>query len=223
MIKKSLLFCLSFAAAVLYFGCSQTSSPVSTNQNDQGKTATVGVYNSFPWNWHLPYLDSAYVTQGYNGACWTASGDPTHVGSMYYAVDFFGAGAASGEPVKACAAGCVQFAGWASGANSGFGNQVIVEAGPTGQAYPNQDNRYLYRVAHMSSVSVTAGWWVERGQTLGYVGSTGYSTAPHIHFEVKRGSYAGYGGISGESFPPSFSSGVDGYGGSCNYWQTSGQ
>jgi murein DD-endopeptidase MepM/ murein hydrolase activator NlpD len=222
MIKKSLLFCLSFAAAVLYFSCSQINSPISANQDE--KIATVGVYNSFPWNWHLPYVGSAYVTQGYGGDCWDdTNSNPTHVGSMYYAVDFSGGGAASGEPVKACAAGYVQFAGWDNGANSGFGNQVVVEAGPTGQAYPNQDNRYLYRVAHMSSVLVTAGWWVERGQTLGYVGSTGYSTGAHIHFEVKRGSYAGYGGISGESFPPDFSDGVDGYAGSCNYWQISGQ
>ena len=222
MIKKVILICFVLASSILYFGCSQENHPVGIDQSSQ-ENKTAIVYNSFPWNWHLPYVGSAYITQGHNGACWGAGGNPTHVGSMYYAVDFSGNGAAYGEPVKACANGKVMFAGWDQGANYGFGNQVIVEAGPTGQPYPNQNNQYLYRVAHLSSVSVVAGWEVERGQTLGYVGSTGYSTGAHIHFEVKRGSYAGSGGISGESFPPSFSDGVDGYGGSCGYWQSSDQ
>ncbi|MFA5248207.1 MAG: M23 family metallopeptidase [Patescibacteria group bacterium] len=222
MFKKLALACPAIILASLLFSCSQESSLVGPDQNKT--VATTNVYNSFPWNWHLPYVGNAYVTQGYNGDCWTVPGKPpTHVGSMVNAVDFASGGASSGSPVKACAAGWVKFAGWASGSNNGFGNQVIIEAGPTGQSSPYQNNKYIYRVAHMNSVSVTAGWWVERGQILGYVGTTGASTGPHIHFEVKRGTYPGYGGISGESFPPSFAGGIDSYNGTCGYWAASGQ
>lgn len=202
-LKNFVLVCLVVVVAIYFSGCNHSNvSPVSSSTSEPNTVAGINEYNSFPWNWDLPYVGSAYVTQGYNGGCWTGGGNPTHVGSMYYAVDFSGGGAAYGQPVKACAAGKVMFAAWDGGANSGFGNQVIIEAGPTGQPYPNQNNKYLYRVAHLSSISVMGGWWVEKGQTLGYVGSTGYSTGAHIHFEVKRGSYAGSGGISGESFPP---------------------
>jgi murein DD-endopeptidase MepM/ murein hydrolase activator NlpD len=222
MFKRVVLMCVVFVVAALCLGCgNKQSSLVGPDQNQV--SASIGTYNSFPWSWHLPYKGSAYISQGYNGSCWGSVGTPTHVGSMYYAVDFAGGGAASGQPIYACAAGYVKFAGRDGGGNSGFGNQVIIEAGPTGQNAPYQNNRYLYRAAHMTSVAVVAGWWVDRGYIIGYVGATGNVTGPHIHFEVKRGVYGGSGGISGDSFPPSFAGGIDGYGGSCGYWQTSGQ
>jgi murein DD-endopeptidase MepM/ murein hydrolase activator NlpD len=218
MFKRLVLACSVMALVALLFSCSKETSLVGTDQN---KTlATKGTYNSFPWSWHLPYKGSANVSQGYNGACWNVPGKPaTHVGSMYYAVDFHNNGAAAGQPVYAPAAGYVLYAAWDGGANWGFGRQVIVEAGSTNQPSPNQNNRYLYRVAHMNSISVTGGWWVERGTILGYVGTTGNSTGAHIHFEVKRGLYGGSGSIAAaESFPPSFAGGIDGYDGhtECN-------
>ena len=39
--------------------------------------------------------------------------------------------------------------------------------------------------AHMSSLAVTAGQSVTKGDTIGYVGSTGWSTGPHLHFEIR--------------------------------------
>ena len=45
------------------------------------------------------------------------------------------------------------------------------------------------RYAHASSVAVTAGQRVRRGQIIAYVGSTGFSTGPHLHYEVRLGGH----------------------------------
>ena len=83
-------------------------------------------------------------------------------------VDF---GSPSGTPIKSAAAGVVLSAG----ERSGYGNTVIVDHGGTLAT--------LY--AHQSRIAVKDGQTVSRGQTIGYVGSTGFSTGPHLHFEVR--------------------------------------
>ncbi|MEV6332387.1 M23 family metallopeptidase [Streptomyces sp. NPDC051909] len=76
-----------------------------------------------------------------------------------------------GTPVSAVADGSVVSAGW----QGAYGNAVIVQ---------NTDGIYtLY--AHLSSVSVSQGQAVDGGQVLGYSGSTGNSTGPHLHFEAR--------------------------------------
>jgi len=87
---------------------------------------------------------------------------------MHTGVDF---GAVSGTPIAAASPGSVLWAG----ERSGYGNTVIVDHGGTLAT--------LY--AHQSRIAVKEGQPVNRGQTLGYVGSTGYSTGPHLHFEVR--------------------------------------
>lgn len=67
---------------------------------------------------------------------------------------------------------------------------VIVHAGPAG-TYGNlvrirHDNGYETRYAHLSAVTVAVGDRVEQGQQVGKVGSTGYSTGAHLHFEVRH-------------------------------------
>ena len=77
-----------------------------------------------------------------------------------------------GTPIRAAAAGRVSFArtGW----NGGYGNLVIID-------HPN-GTQTLY--SHQHKIAVYTGENVSQGQTIGYVGSTGRSTGPHLHFEV---------------------------------------
>ncbi|MDD5720934.1 MAG: peptidoglycan DD-metalloendopeptidase family protein [Candidatus Pacebacteria bacterium] len=80
---------------------------------------------------------------------------------------------ATGTPIHAAAAGRVIFA--RTGYNGGFGNLVII-------SHPN-GTQTLY--AHQSKIATHSGDQVSQGEVIGYVGSTGHSTGPHIHFEVK--------------------------------------
>jgi murein DD-endopeptidase MepM/ murein hydrolase activator NlpD len=85
--------------------------------------------------------------------------------------------APSGRPVKAAGRGTVTFAGWDSG---GYGNLVVV-AHPLGV-------RSMY--AHLSRIAVRPGQAVVAGSLVGAVGSTGFATGPHLHFELRLGGAA---------------------------------
>lgn len=78
--------------------------------------------------------------------------------------------ASYGAEILAAASGTVTTAGWVSG----YGNYTVIDhGGGTMTAY-----------GHQSSIIVSVGQYVEQGQVIGYVGSTGNSTGPHLHFEV---------------------------------------
>ncbi|MER6123538.1 transglycosylase family protein [Streptomyces sp. NPDC001795] len=79
----------------------------------------------------------------------------------------------TGTSVKAVAAGQVVSAGW----GGSFGYQVIIR---------HADGRYT-QYAHLSAISVKDGQSVATGQRIGRSGSTGNSTGPHLHFEVRTG------------------------------------
>ena len=89
-------------------------------------------------------------------------------------------GASSGTKVMATATGKVIYAGWLGG----FGNAIQVVHNVKGTYYTS-----LY--GHLSSIDTREGAIVQRGATIGYVGSTGDSTGPHLHFQMMYGS--GYG------------------------------
>ncbi len=85
-------------------------------------------------------------------------------------------GAAHGAPIVAATDGVVSFAGW----NGGYGNFVkLSHAGGLGTGY-----------GHMSRIAVRPGARVSQGQVIGYVGSTGMSTGPHLHYEVYKNGVA---------------------------------
>ena len=86
-----------------------------------------------------------------------------------------------GTPIRATADGVVSIAGWNSG---GYGNMVDIDHG----------NGVMTRYGHASYVVVSAGQQVKRGQIIAYMGSTGFSTGPHVHYEVR---------INGQAVDPS--------------------
>jgi murein DD-endopeptidase MepM/ murein hydrolase activator NlpD len=89
-------------------------------------------------------------------------------GRMHEGIDI---GCAYGTPNRAAATGTVIYAGWLGG----YGNLVVVDHG----------NGLSTAYAHASSILVSVGQSVSQGQTVSLVGSTGNSSGPHLHFEVR--------------------------------------
>lgn len=115
---------------------------------------------------------------GYDGAYGTGTfvwpaGNHVLSGNEYWS-GHLGIDIAAGEgaPIYAADSGVVVFAGWSVG---GYGNMVMIDHG-TG---------YQTVYAHLSQVSTACGRSVSQGSTIGYSGSTGNSTGPHLHFEVR--------------------------------------
>jgi len=107
---------------------------------------------------------SSYITSPYGTRTHPVTGQvKTHTG-----LDI---GAAMGTNIFAAAEGTVLVAGWNAG---GYGNYVVIDHGG--------GLTTLY--AHCSSLNVSAGQKVSRGQVIAKCGSTGMSTGPHLHFEV---------------------------------------
>jgi len=79
---------------------------------------------------------------------------------------------APGTPVKASDSGYVVIAGWS---NYGYGNYIVIDHG----------NGFQTLYAHLSRIYVSAGTSVAKGVVIGAVGSTGRSTGPHLHFEIR--------------------------------------
>jgi murein DD-endopeptidase MepM/ murein hydrolase activator NlpD len=78
-----------------------------------------------------------------------------------------------GEPVYASDAGTVVYSGWN---DTGYGYMVMID----------HNNGYQTLYAHLSNTAVACGVNVYQSQLIGYAGSTGNSTGPHLHFEVRR-------------------------------------
>ncbi len=91
---------------------------------------------------------------------------------IHTGVDF---AADNGAPVRAARAGTVLNSDW----DPSYGNWVEIDHG----------GEIKSRYAHLSSISVVEGQWVAMGQVIGRVGSTGYSTGPHLHFEILRDNH----------------------------------
>lgn len=104
---------------------------------------------------------------------WPASGPITSPygmrwGSLHPGIDI---GAGMGAPIHAAASGRVILAGY----SGGYGNLIVIDHG----------NGLATAYAHQSRLGVSVGQDVSQGDVIGYVGSTGFSTGPHLHFEVR--------------------------------------
>ncbi len=126
----------------------------------------------------MPILPSAdeYLPEApdyFNGYIWPTHGTLTsgygwRWGRMHRGIDVAGP---VGTPIVAAAPGVVERAGWNSG---GYGNLVEVR----------HADGSMTRYAHNSRIMVSSGQRVAQGQHIADMGSTGYSTGPHLHFEV---------------------------------------
>ncbi|MGB3615587.1 MAG: peptidoglycan DD-metalloendopeptidase family protein, partial [Elainellaceae cyanobacterium] len=117
---------------------------------------------------HLPG-----VTMPMDGYLWPASGLLTsgygwRWGRMHQGIDV---AAPVGTPIVAAAPGVIEFSGWNSG---GYGNMVDIR-------HPDGNKT---RYAHNSRNLVRVGQKVNQGEQIAEMGSTGYSTGPHVHFEI---------------------------------------
>ncbi len=116
---------------------------------------------------------SSSTTVSSAGLVWPVSGPVTSPfgwrwGRMHEGIDI---GVSYGTPIHAAASGTVIYCGW----ESGYGNLTVLDHGG------NLATAY----GHQSSIAVSCGQHVTQGDVIGYVGSTGHSTGPHLHFEVR--------------------------------------
>jgi murein DD-endopeptidase MepM/ murein hydrolase activator NlpD len=107
------------------------------------------------------------------GLIWPVQGPVTSPfgwrwGRMHEGIDI---GVPYGTPIHAAASGTIIYCGW----ESGYGNLTVIDHG----------NSLATAYGHQSSIAVSCGQQVTQGQVIGYVGSTGHSTGPHLHFEVR--------------------------------------
>lgn len=131
--------------------------------NMDGTTATASVSTSV-----YPLEGGPYDITSWFGA--RPASDTNGIGTTNHGgIDI---GAPSGTAIKATGAGTVTLASY----NGGYGNCVIVDHG----------NGLVSLYGHMSQIGTSVGSTVSAGQTIGYVGSTGNSTGPHLHFEMRQ-------------------------------------
>jgi murein DD-endopeptidase MepM/ murein hydrolase activator NlpD len=113
------------------------------------------------------------VVSGSGQLSWPVSGPVTsgfgsRWGRMHEGIDI---AVGEGTPVHAAASGTVIYAGWLEG----YGNLVVIDHG----------NGLSTAYGHNSSLASSLGQSVAAGQVIAYSGSTGHSTGPHVHFEVR--------------------------------------
>lgn len=132
---------------------------------DAGEVGYVSGEEESGYVWPLPC--STRVTSRYGNRTDPFTGETRYHSGLD--IDGFGN---DGAPVVAAASGEVITAAY----DSAYGNYIIIDHGSTSTVY-----------AHMSGLAVSYGETVTRGQTIGYVGSTGRATGTHLHFEVYVG------------------------------------
>ena len=88
-----------------------------------------------------------------------------HIVRPHYGIDY---AAPAGTPIHAIANGRVSFAG----TEGGYGRAIVIR----------HDGRFQSLYAHLSKFAIRPGQWVTQGEIIGYVGSSGLATGPHLHF-----------------------------------------
>lgn len=129
-----------------------------------GGSGSGGYVSKGNFTWPVPGVNS--ITSGF-GIRW---------GAMHKGIDISSAGV-YGKPIVAADSGRVMMAGWGNYGTGygGYGNVVAIDHG----------GGYSTLYGHCSSVAVSTGQTVKKGQVIAYVGNTGDSTGAHCHFEIR--------------------------------------
>lgn len=138
---------------------STSSDSSSSSSSSSNSSSSYTTSSSGMFAWPLPYTHTLTSSFG------------TRWGRLHGGLDISDSGV-YGQPIYASASGTVTFSG---GDNSGYGNYVIIDHG----------SGYTTLYGHCSSLVAVTGQYVNQGDLIGYVGSTGNSTGPHLHFEIR--------------------------------------
>lgn len=138
---------------------SSSSASSSSSSSSSSASSSYTTSSSGMFAWPLPYTHTLTSNFG------------TRWGRLHGGLDISDSGV-YGQPIYASASGTVTFSG---GDNSGYGNYVIIDHG----------SGYTTLYGHCSSLVAVTGQYVNQGDLIGYVGSTGNSTGPHLHFEIR--------------------------------------
>lgn len=133
---------------------------LAANASSSGGGAAVGTA-SFMW----PVASYVYISSRFGLRVHPITGETKSHTGLDIASNM-------GTTVYAADNGTITLAGW----NGGYGNCIMIDHG----------NGYVTLYGHLSSLGVSEGQSVSKGDTIGQVGSTGNSTGPHLHFEVIR-------------------------------------
>ena len=116
---------------------------------------------------------ASVVAAASGGGTWWSNPLPngTYVRGFYAGHSGIDIAGSVGAPIYAANGGPILYSGWN---NWGYGNTVVIGHGAFSTLY-----------GHMSSIAVRCGQSVDAGQIIGYVGSTGNSSGPHLHFELR--------------------------------------
>lgn len=142
---------------------SQVNNAISNDTNKHQQISSGG------WMWPVPY-SSAYISSGYGYRVHPITG----VTKLHSGIDIT-FGGCYGKDIVATKSGTVILVAYNG---SGYGNYLIISHG----------GGYYSLYGHCSSVVVGQGSSVKQGQTIAKIGSTGASTGPHCHFEIRVGS-----------------------------------
>ena len=148
-----------------------TAAPVTTTTT----TTTTTTYSDSAFGWPCPGY--YYISSGF-GSRWGT----THKGidiAQNKGADVVAS--RSGTVIRAVNTCTHNYGKSSNCCGNGYGNHVIIM---------HDDGTYSTLYGHMSSITVSVGAYVNKGDVIGYVGSTGWSTGPHLHFEVRKNGTA---------------------------------
>jgi murein DD-endopeptidase MepM/ murein hydrolase activator NlpD len=142
----------------------------SLEEYDFLRTANLtSYYHRYRRSWHTNVTPAMWPVDGRLRSHFGSRTDPfSGEGALHTGVDI---SAPTGTPVRSAADGVVLYATWMNG----YGRIIVLDHG----------SGYQTIYAHLSRFAVVPGQEIRQGERIGYVGSSGRATAPHLHYEVR--------------------------------------